>query len=148
MSNCIEKSIDIAAQVERVWQALTNHEEFGAWFGVKLEGPFRVGETVRGHVTYKGYEHLKWEAKVEAMEAPTRFAFTWHPYAVDPETDYSGEPPTLVEFRLEPTGDGTRLTVTESGFDSIPARRRDEAFRMNERGWGMQVDNIKAYVER
>lgn len=147
MADRIEKSIDIAAPPERVWRALTDHEEFGAWFRVRLDGPFAVGETSRGHITYPGYEHLKWQATVTAMEAPRRFAFTWHPYAVDPDRDYSDEPPTLVEFRLEPAETGTRLTVIESGFDAIPAARRDEALRMNEGGWEEQVGNVKAHVE-
>jgi uncharacterized protein YndB with AHSA1/START domain len=147
MTDRIEKSIDIAAPVERVWRALTDFEEFGAWFRVRLDGPFELGEPSLGHITYPGYEHLKWEARVVAMEAPRLFAFTWHPYAVDPDRDYSDEPPTRVEFRLEPAGAGTRLTVTESGFDSIPAGRRDEALRMNEGGWEEQVRNIRAHVE-
>jgi uncharacterized protein YndB with AHSA1/START domain len=148
MTDRIEKSIVIAAPVERVWRALTDHEEFGAWFRVKLDGPFVPGETSRGRITYAGYEHLKWEAKVVAIEEPRLFAFTWHPYAVDPGKDYSDEPPTRVEFRLEPAGEGTELTVIESGFDSIPAERRDEALRMNTGGWEQQVKNVKAHAER
>jgi uncharacterized protein YndB with AHSA1/START domain len=147
MSDRIEKSIELNADVERVWRALTDHEEFGAWFRVRLDGPFAVGEPSRGRITYPGYEHLKWEAEVVRMERPHLFAFTWHPYAVDPDEDYSNEPPTLVEFRLEPAGSGTRLTVTESGFDALPGHRRDEAFRMNEGGWSEQVGNIAAHVE-
>jgi uncharacterized protein YndB with AHSA1/START domain len=148
MTDRIEKSIHIAAPVERVWRALTDHGEFGEWFRVKLDGPFAVGELSSGHITYPGYEHLKWEARVVAMEAPSLFAFTWHPYAVDPDRDYSDEPPTRVEFRLEAAGRGTRLTVTESGFDSIPAERRDEALRMNEGGWAAQIENVRAHAER
>ena len=146
MTDRIEKSIELNADVERVWRALTDHEEFGAWFRVKLDGPFAVGTASRGRITYPGYEHLKWEAEVVRMERPRLFAFTWHPYAVDPDSDYSGEPSTLVEFRLDPAGSGTRLTVTESGFDALPAQRRDEAFRMNEGGWSEQVKNIAAHV--
>ena len=149
MTDRIERSIHIAAQPEKVWRALTDHEEFGEWFRVKLGGPFALGELSTGYITYPGYEHLKWEARVVAMEAPRRFAFTWHPYAVDPDRDYSGEPPTRVEFTLEPAdGGGTRLTVVESGFDRIPAERRDEALRMNTGGWEAQVGNVKAHAER
>ena len=111
MSDRIEKTIELKAPPSRVWRALTDHREFGAWFRVALEGPFVVGETSRGHITYPGYDHIVWEAKVMAMEPQTYFAFTWHPYAVDPKADYSAETPTLVEFRLEPmAGGGTRLT--------------------------------------
>ncbi len=147
MTDRIEKTIELKAPPSRVWRALTDHREFGAWFRVALEGPFVVGETSRGHITYPGYEHIVWEAKVMAMEPQSYFAFTWHPYAVDPKADYSAETPTLVEFQLEPTaGGGTRLTLTESGFDRIPPQRRAEAFRMNEGGWEEQMENIRAHL--
>lgn len=147
MTDHIEKTIDLKAPVERVWTALTDHKEFGTWFRVKLEDPFAPGEVSRGRITHPGFEHVVWQAKVVKMDRPSAFAFTWHPYAVDPAVDYSTEEPTLVEFRLEPLGDGTRLTVTESGFDKIPAHRRDEALRMNDGGWAAQVKNIQAHVD-
>jgi uncharacterized protein YndB with AHSA1/START domain len=146
MSNSIEKRIEIKAPVSRVWRALTDYREFGEWFRVKLDGPFVAGDVSRGRITYPGYEHLKWEATVQTMEPERLFSFTWHPYAVDPDVDYSTEPPTLVEFRLEPRGDGTLLLVTESGFDAIPAGRLMEAFRMNEGGWEEQMKNIDRHV--
>jgi uncharacterized protein YndB with AHSA1/START domain len=142
----IEKRIELMAPLSRVWRALTDHREFGLWFRVKLDGPFVPGQASRGWITYPGYEHLKWEAVVQKMEPERLFSFTWHPYAVDPKMDYSKEPPTLVEFRLEKTPAGTLLTVTESGFDKIPAGRRPEAFRMNEGGWTAQIRNIENYV--
>lgn len=146
MSDRIEKRMEIAAPVARVWQALTDHREFGEWFRVKLDGPFVPGRPSTGHITYPGYEHVKWHAVVQKMEAPRLFSFTWHPYAIDPKVDYSGEPPTLVEFRLEEIPTGTLLLLTESGFDKIPAHRRAEAFRMNEGGWGQQMKNIERHV--
>lgn len=148
MTDRIEKTIELNAPIERVWRALTDHNEFGAWFRVKLDGPFVLGEMSRGQITYPGYEHLPWEAEVVAMDAPRRFAFTWHPYAVEPDVDYSKEQPTLVEFRLEPTATGTRVTVVESGFGALPSHRRLEALRSNEGGWEEQMRNIKAHVER
>jgi len=147
VSDRIEKTIDLNAPLERVWRAISDHTEFGAWFKVALEAPFAVGQEARGQITHPGYEHVTWTATVVAIEPPTRFAFTWHPYGVDPNVDYTKEEPTLVEFRLEPLGAGTRLTVVESGFDKVPAHRRDEAFRMNEGGWAQQVQNIKVHVE-
>ena len=146
MADRIEKRIELKAPVARVWRALTDYREFGEWFRVKIEGPFVPGEVSRGHITYPGYEHLQWEAVVRAMEPERLFSFTWHPYAVDPKMDYSAEPQTLVEFRLEKTASGTLLTVTESGFDRIPAGRRAEAFRMNENGWAQQMKNIERHV--
>ena len=93
-----------------------------------------------------GYEHVKWEAVVQKMEPERLFSFTWHPYSVDPKTDYSKEPPTLVEFKLEKTPIGTLLLLTESGFDKIPSDRRLEAFRRNDGGWTEQMKNIEGYV--
>ena len=146
MTDRIEKTIELKAPVQRVWRALTDHREFGTWFRVKLDNPFAVGEISRGHIAYPGYEHLFWEARVVAMEEPHLFSYTWHPYAVDPEVDYSTETPTLVEFRLEPIAAGTRLTLVESGFDALPSHRRDLALRMNEGGWTEQMKNIEAHV--
>jgi uncharacterized protein YndB with AHSA1/START domain len=147
MSDRIEKQIDIAAPVSRVWRAITDYREFGEWFRVKLEGPFEAGHEARGKMLHPGYEHVSWRAVVKEMRPETLFSFTWHPYGIDESVDYTKEEPTLVEFRLAPTATGTRLTLTESGFDKVPANRRDEAFRMNEKGWAQQVKNIAQHVE-
>jgi uncharacterized protein YndB with AHSA1/START domain len=146
VENQIEKKIELKAPISRVWRALTDYREFGEWFRVKLDGPFVSGQASTGYITWPGYEHLKWEAVVQEMEPEQYFAFTWHPYAVDPKVDYSIETPTLVEFRLEKTETGTLLTVTESGFEDVPSERRQEAFRKNEGGWIQQMTNIQDYV--
>jgi uncharacterized protein YndB with AHSA1/START domain len=152
MEDRIEKRIELAAPVSRVWRALTDSREFGTWFRVKLEGPFVVGQRLRGQVTHPGFEHIVWEATIEKMEHERVFAFRWpHPKAHDKEhysSDYTGQPTTLVEFRLEPTPKGTLLVLTESGFGQMPEDRRLSAFRGNEGGWTQQMENIRAYVER
>jgi uncharacterized protein YndB with AHSA1/START domain len=130
-----------------VWRALTDHREFGAWFRVELDGPFVAGQVSSGRMTYPGYEHIIWRATVVELEPERLFSFTWHPYAIDPGQDYSHETPTLVEFRLEAIPGGTLLRLTESGFDKIPAGRRQEAFRMNDGGWEQQMKNIERHVE-
>jgi uncharacterized protein YndB with AHSA1/START domain len=148
MADRIEKKIEIAAPVSRVWQALTDSKQFGEWFLVKMEGPFVAGRPIAGQITHPGYEHVRMEIVVQTIEPETLFSYTWHPYAIEPNVDYSHEPSTLVEFRLGATAAGTLLTVTESGFDRIPAARRDKAFRMNDSGWAQQIGNIQAYVAR
>jgi uncharacterized protein YndB with AHSA1/START domain len=145
MTDIIEKRIELKATVSRVWRALTDHREFGTWFRVKLDGAFAC-KVARGQITYPGYEHLTFEATVERW-SPSGI-FRWHPYAIDPDVDYSSEPTTLVEFRLEPKTGGTLLTVTETGFDAIPKDRRFEAYRMNEAGWAPQLQNIERHVKR
>lgn len=147
MTDRIEKTIDLKAPVERVWRAVSDHAEFGRWFGVDFEGPFIVGGTARGRLTRPGYEHLVLKATVVDIDRPRRFAFTWHPHAVDPAVDYSAEPETLVEFRLEPIAAGTRLTVVESGFEKLPKHRLTEALPRNSEGWSIQIENIRAHVE-
>ncbi|HMJ16730.1 MAG TPA: SRPBCC family protein [Polyangiaceae bacterium] len=142
----IEKQVELRAPRSRVWRALTDAEEFGSWFGVKLQGRFVPGQAIRGKITYPGFENLTLEVVVERIDPETLFSYRWHPYAIDPAVDYSSEPATLVEFRLEEVPQGTRLTVVESGFDKIPAHRREEAFRMNSEGWAEQTRNIERHV--
>ena len=145
-TNRIEKQVILKAPRARVWRALTDAEEFGAWFRVKLDGPFVPGKSTFGHITYPGYEFLTVDLQVERMEAQTLFSYRWHPYAVDPAVDYSQEPTTLVEFQLEDAEGGTLLRVVESGFEGVPAGRRAEAFRMNDGGWAQQMGNIERHV--
>lgn len=142
----IEKQITLRAPLARVWRALTDAREFGAWFQVKLEGAFAPGARVRGQIETPGYEHLTMEITVERMDPERLFSYRWHPYAIDPELDYSSEPTTLVEFRLAAVAEGTRLSVVESGFDRIPLPRRAEAYRMNQAGWAAQLENIERHV--
>jgi uncharacterized protein YndB with AHSA1/START domain len=145
-NNRIEKQIELAAPVSRVWRALTDYREFGEWFRVKFEGPFVAGQVLRGQITHPGYEHLQMEVTVQQIKPEEYFSYTWHPYAIDPKVDYSKETPTLVEFTLEKTGKGTLLKVTESGFDKIPDERRQEAFLRNDNGWAQQLKNIESHV--
>ncbi|WP_111431222.1 SRPBCC family protein [Rhodobacteraceae bacterium DSL-40] len=147
MTDHIERSIDIAAPIPKVWAALTDHIQFGEWFGASIDTPFRLGEVSRGKIHCMPGKTVPWEATVTAIEPQTRFAYTWHPFAVDPEIDYTAETPTLVEFTLKPIDTGTRLIVRESGFEGVLASRRGEAIRMNTDGWRVQIGNIARYAE-
>jgi uncharacterized protein YndB with AHSA1/START domain len=146
----MEKRIELRAPISRVWRAITDYREFGQWFRVQLDGPFLAGQVSRGQITYPGCEHIKWEALVQKMEPERLFSFTWpHPKSLEKEgypLDYSKEPRTLVEFRLEKTASGTLLVITESGFDKLPGDRRLEAFRRNDGGWTEQMKNVENYV--
>jgi uncharacterized protein YndB with AHSA1/START domain len=142
----IEKRVVLRAARSRVWRALTNAQEFGTWFRVKLEGAFAEGQPVRGRLSIPGYEHVTLEMLVERIDPERYFSYRWHPYAVDLAVDYSAEPTTLVEFKLDETDGGTALTIVESGFDRIPLARRVEAFRMNDQGWAGQIKHLERYV--
>ncbi len=142
----IEKEIVLRAPRSRVWRALANAQEFGTWFGAKFEGAFKAGQRIQGQITSPGYEHVTIDVLVERMDPEHLFSYRWHPYAIDTKVDYSNEPTTLVEFRLEDVAGGTQLTVVESGFERIPLARRAEAFRMNDDGWAAQLENIERHV--
>jgi uncharacterized protein YndB with AHSA1/START domain len=144
----IERSVIVKAPRDRVWRAISNAEEFGTWFGVNLKGQtFSPGQLVRGPITIAGYEHVIWEVRIERIEPPNLLSYRWHPYAIDPKVDYTKEEPTLVTFTLtDASGNATLLTLVESGFDKVPPERRQEAFRMNSRGWSAQMDNVARHV--
>jgi uncharacterized protein YndB with AHSA1/START domain len=153
----IEKKILLKAPLARVWRAISDSKEFGTWFGMKLEGPFTPGATMRGVIVptkvnaevaaaQKVYEGKKIEITIEKMEPERLISFRWHPHAVEPGVDYSSEPTTLIVFALEQTSDGVMLTVTESGFDQIPLARRAQAFQANDQGWGMVVKLVGEYL--
>ena len=143
----IEKVVELAAPVERVWQAITDYKEFGEWFRVKLDSPFKVGEKTTGHITFPGHEDVQWESITEQMDPKRLFAFSWPPSAVDPDTDYGPEAKVYVEFRLESIENGTRLTITESGFLQFPESKRLDVLRSCDTGWEIQAKNVTAYVE-
>ncbi len=159
MMNTIEKQIVLKAPIDRVWRAISDSAEFGSWFGMRIDGPFVAGAEITGVIrpttvneevaaAQKPHEGKAFSLFVETIEPQTRFAFRWHPYAVDPDTDYSGEPTTLVSFVLRSVDGGTHLTLTESGFENIPEHRRAEAMRMNDGGWAAQMGLIEAYLAR
>ena len=147
MTDRIEKQILLRSPRSRVWRAISDKTEFGTWFRVQFPpGTFAAGEKVSGKITYPGYENLTMDIDVVEVTPEQRFSFRWPPYAIEPNVDYSSDPTTLVTFTLEDAPEGTLLTIVESGFDQIPAHRRDEAFRMNEEGWAEQIQNIERHV--
>jgi uncharacterized protein YndB with AHSA1/START domain len=156
-TNRIEKKIVLRASRARVWRAISDSSEFGRWFGLKVEGPFRPGATMRGIIVptqadpevaklQAPHEGAQFSLVVERIEPEELFSFRWHPYAVDRNRDYSSEPMTLVAFALSDAPGGVLLTVTESGFDGLPLERRAAAFASNEKGWALQMTLIEKYL--
>ncbi|MGP1393879.1 MAG: SRPBCC family protein [Inquilinaceae bacterium] len=148
MKDQIVRTIDLKAPVERVWKALTDHEEFGSWFRLSLHEPFELGEVTFGETRYPGHEGLPFWAEVVVMDEPRFFSFVWPmDESIQPDAPDLDQKVTLVEFTLEPTASGSRLTVRESGFEKLPEERRLQAFRDNQGGWDVQTMNIKEFVE-
>jgi uncharacterized protein YndB with AHSA1/START domain len=143
----IERKVLLKASRARVWRALSNAEEFGSWFGVRLKDQsFAPGQRTHGQVTHPGYEHLVFEVWIERVEPERLLSWRWHPAPLEKDVDYASEPTTLVTFKLEDAQGGTLLSVVESGFDAVPPDRRLGAFRQNSEGWDAQMKNIEKHV--
>ncbi|MFT3991521.1 MAG: SRPBCC family protein [Luteolibacter sp.] len=144
----IQKTVALPVPISRVWAALTDYQEFGEWFMAAPGAPFIPGLPTTGRIICPGCEHLKWEATILDLVPESYFSFSWHPYAMDEENDYSQEAPTRVSFELTPIdGGGCSLIICESGFDQIPAARREEAYLMNAGGWTIQAENLRRYLQ-
>ncbi len=157
MNDKIEKTATLKAPLARVWRAISDSTAFGTWFGMTIDGPFVEGQTVVGAIAttqvddeiakhQEPYVGMRCELKIERIVPLKLLAFRWHPGA-DPDMG-PDSPTTLVTFELEEVADGTRLTITESGFDALPLERRAKAFADNEGGWEAQLSLIAKYLAR
>ena len=155
----IEKQVLLRAPLARVWSAITDSKQFGSWFGVKFNGPFKAGTRIVGAIApttvdptiaemQKPYEGIPFDITIDRIEPQQLFSFRWHPYGVDANIDYSKEETTLVEFTLKEVPGGVMLKVVESGFDKVPLSRRAEAFKANEGGWAAQMTLIEKYLAK
>ncbi|WP_432941221.1 SRPBCC domain-containing protein [Kribbella sp. CA-253562] len=130
----IERVLDLAHPPAKVWAAITTAEGLGTWFGKQASIDLRPG----------GAGRLTWpdnsiELRVERVDEPRVFAFTW------PVDGRPGDQRrTYVEFTLEPAGDGTRLTVVETGFAQFAD---DTAYRGNSDGWGRELAELVEYLD-
>ena len=158
-SDRIEKKVLLRAPLKRVWRAIADAEEFGTWFGLKFDGPFAPGASLRGVIMpssvnpevgklQEPHKGLAFDITIEKIEPERLFSFRWHPHAIKRDVDYSAEPTTPVVFTLEQVAEGVMLTISESGFDRIPLARRAEAFLANDAGWSIMVGVIKDYLDK
>ncbi len=159
MQNEIRKEITLKAPLDKVWTAISNADEFGQWFGVRFDGPFKAGEKLTGIIVptvvndevaamQKPYEGTPFNIVIGEITPQTRFSFHWHPYGVEKDYDYSQEPMTLCTFALSEVDGGVHLVITESGFENIPLERRAKAFPANDGGWEAQMGLIEAWLAR
>lgn len=153
----IQKTIILQATPERVWKAVSDHTEFGAWFGVEMDGPFVPGQEAVGRIVptqvdaevarlQEPYRGTAFRIRVEQVDPMRLFSFRWHPFAVDQTQNYDAEPMTLVTFELATVDAGVRLTITETGFDQLPVGRREMALKANDGGWEHQTRLVDRYL--
>lgn len=158
ITNQVRKRVILRAPLERVWHAITDSKEYGTWFGVELDGPFVAGKRIEGRMAptkvdpdvaaaQEPYAGMRFTCHVETIEPMRLFSFRWHPYDVEENAARTNEPMTLVTFELEEIAGSVELTITESGFDELPAERRQKAFTMNEEGWTAQLKLIEKYLD-
>ena len=140
------RTIDINATPERVYRALTEAAEVAAWFRMTVEGPLVEGKDT-WMTTAPEHGSQRFVVKVVRQTRPRCVVWQWHPGAIDPDVDYAKEPMTTVTFTLEPTAAGTRLTVSETGFDVLALERRAKAHADNAQGWTEVTVWLKDYVE-
>ena len=135
----IERTVEIRQSPAKVWAALTTAEGLSAWFGQEATIDLRPG----GSASMKfGSGHTA-EMRVERVEEPTVFGYTWHIYGLP-----DGDPRrTYVEFTLEPSGGGTRLTVVESGFAQLPEEAYRTAYDANSQGWAGELGELVGYLD-
>ena len=134
----IERTVELAHPPKKVWAALTTAEGLGTWFGHQATIDLRPGGT--GQMTWNSGD--KAEMRIERVDEPTIFGFTWHIYGLPAEDPRR----TYVEFTLEPVDTGTRLTVVESGFAQLPDEDYRKAFSSNTEGWAAELGELVYYL--
>jgi uncharacterized protein YndB with AHSA1/START domain len=144
----IDRQITINAPIERVFRALTDAAELSSWFQVRIEGTLSPNRDVWMTSVHPDHAGQRFRVRIAAVEPPRRLVWQWHPGEVDPNVDYSREPMTTVTFTLEPSNGGTRLTVSETGFDEITLARRAKVYQDNSQGWAEVLVWLQRHVQQ
>jgi uncharacterized protein YndB with AHSA1/START domain len=135
----IERTVTLACAPHAVWRALTTAEGLSAWFGERASIDLRPGGEAR--LTFAG--GMRVEMRVERVEEPTVFAYTWRL----PDLPADDPRRTYVEFTLEPHGAGTRLRVVETGFAQLPVETRRETFDSHGEGWTRELAELVEFLD-
>ncbi|HEY2241025.1 MAG TPA: SRPBCC domain-containing protein [Streptosporangiaceae bacterium] len=135
----IERTVELDHPPEKVWAALTTAEGLGTWFG---DAGARIDLRPGGAAEMSWDGGFTVQMRVERVEAPTVFGYTWQVKGL-PEDDPRR---TYVEFTLEPAGQGTRLTVIETGFAQLPGDVYGDEYQGHVDGWRSELGELASYL--
>ncbi|MDI9635662.1 SRPBCC domain-containing protein [Kamptonema cortianum] len=142
----ITREVILKASKQDVWNALTEPDQLSQWFCGRWAGEVKPGETVTLDWSSEGYGTC--EAIIDEVDPTDRVSYRWHPGEDCSMAAYPLEEATLVAFELFDHADGTRLIMTESGFDRVPLNRRSNALKANTSGWEAELKDLMAFVEK
>ncbi len=139
MQDVIKREVTVKATKERVYAAIADPKQIVSWFPDAVEGSFEVGE--RPIFEFAGYG--KSQVYIAAAQPHEYFAFRWVPGSAHAVGDVLAVPNTLVEFRLSEANGQTTVTMTESGFASLPPETMAEQLKDNTGGWDYMMDRLE-----
>ncbi len=135
----IERTVRLDRAPHEVWSALTTAEGLSAWFGERATIDLRPGGTAS--MTFAG--GMTVEMRVERVEEPTVFAYTWRL----PDLPDDDPRRTYVEFTLEPEQAGTVLRVVETGFAQLPIDTRSDTYDSHSLGWSRELAELADHLD-
>lgn len=133
----LRREVVVGASRERAWQAITDPDLLAAWFPTQgAEIDLRPG----GRARFSWDDSID-EAIIDVVEPQRRLVFRWRPEGL-------ARPYTTVSFTLaDETGGGTRVTLVEAGFASLPDQIHQQSRHGNDAGWAEELAELKAYLE-
>jgi len=139
--NTITRTLDLAHPQAKVWAAVATSDGISAWFGRHVDGVVEPGHDVR--LRWDEHDGMENTLSIKVVDPMSVFAYAWTINGAAPEDPRR----TYVEFALEPTSSGTRLTVTESGFAQLPDEWLERAYQGNTEGWRSELGKLVAYLD-
>ena len=140
----VERSIWVAAQPERAWQAVTEPEHLDRWYATyyRWEIPaLQVGAPVKFYGKDADTQADIQLATIEVIDPPHQFTLRWQSSQEYPAVSL------VTSFLLAEEKGGTRVTIHESGYENVPEDERQQWLDNTGHGYSMSMENLKAHLE-
>ena len=143
----IQNTIEITADVTKVWDVLTNPEETKKYmFGCETVSEWKAGSELLWKGSYEGKEMVFVSGNIKEIEPPKLLKYT----VIDPNASYPKTPENHlnVTYELTPAEGKTILTVTQDGFENAAEgdKRYNDSYNKGE-GWNPLLIQIKRIAE-